>query len=107
MLEGTGEFQSPECLKLIDECTCLITNPPWSLANEYLEMCLKSGKKFLILANINCGKYKNIFPYVKENKVWLGINNRSHNFIVPDDYNQGQIFIEDGVKFSKQGNCVW
>lgn len=107
MLDGNGDFGSEQCLDLVNECTCLITNPPWSLANEYLEMCAKSGKKFLILTNINCAKYKNIFPYIKEGKMWAGVNNRAHLFRVPDDYEHGRIKVIDGIKYANQGNSAW
>ena len=50
---------------------------------------------------------KNVFPYIKEGKMWAGVNNKAHLFRVPDDYNHGEIKIIDGLKYVSQGNSAW
>ena len=71
-LEGDGDFRSDEVKKLRDEADVIITNPPFSLFREFLNWINEADKKFLIIANQNCVTYKEVFPLIKENKIWLG-----------------------------------
>lgn len=71
-LKGNGDFRSGECLELLDECDIVVTNPPFSLFREYMSVLMKHEKKFLIIGNQNALKYREIFPLLQENKVWLG-----------------------------------
>ena len=73
-LEGTGDFRSNEVKKLRDEADIIITNPPFSLLREFFKWIMDSEKQFLIIGNMNTIKYKEVFPYIQENKVWLGNN---------------------------------
>ena len=82
-LNGNGDFMSEECSRIKDECDIVITNPPFSLFKEFIIWL--DGKKFLIIGNINGIIYKEVFPLIKDNKIWLGISKRSMEFIVPDD----------------------
>ena len=71
-LEGDGDFRSPECLKLLDEADIVVTNPPFSLFRQYVATLMEHKKKFIIIGNKNAITYKEIFPLLKDNDVWLG-----------------------------------
>ena len=71
-LEGNGDFRSEECTAILQESDIVITNPPFSLFREFVKWIMDADKKFLILGNKNAITYKEIFPYLKENKMWLG-----------------------------------
>lgn len=71
-LEGDGDFRSEEVKKLRDEADIIITNPPFSLFRDFFSWLIESNKKFLIIANKNCITFKEVFPYIKDNKVWSG-----------------------------------
>lgn len=71
-LEGDGSFDSPECLELLDECDIVVTNPPWSRFRDFVALLMEHDKKFAIIGNKNAITYKEIFPLLKDDKVWLG-----------------------------------
>ena len=71
-LEGTGDFRSPEVTALRDEADIIITNPPFSLFREFLVWIMEGNKQFIIVANKNCITYKEVFPLIKDNKMWSG-----------------------------------
>lgn len=71
-LRGNGDFRSPECVELLKEADIVVTNPPFSLFREYIGQLMEYGKKFLIIGHQNAITYKEVFPLIKENKVWLG-----------------------------------
>lgn len=73
-LEGDGDFRSDECIKLLKQSDIVITNPPFSLFREYLKQLVDHDKKFLIIGSLNALKYADIFPLIKNNKIWLGNN---------------------------------
>ena len=87
-LEGDGDFRSEEVKRLRDDADFIITNPPFSLFREFLAWIVDADKKFLIIGNINCVTYKEVFPLIKDNKIWLGqsIHSGDRAFNVPDDY---------------------
>lgn len=87
-LEGDGDFRSKEIRKLRDESDIIITNPPFSLFREFLNWILEAYKQFLIIGNMNAIKYKNVFPQIQANKLWLGpsISSGDREFQVPDEY---------------------
>lgn len=108
-LKGDGDFRSAECIELLKEADIVVTNPPFSLFREYIAQLIEYDKKFLIVGNINATMYKEIFPLIKQNKIWLGIGfNRGNAFFkVPDPskYAEGVYNPETGlVKFR---NCTW
>ena len=74
-LEGNGDFRSPECLELLEECDIVVTNPPFSLMKEYLPLMVNSGKHFLILGNLNHVTIKEVFPYLFNKTFWRGKEN--------------------------------
>ncbi len=71
-LEGDGDFRSPEVCKLRDEADIIVTNPPFSVFLPFFSWLINSEKNFLIIANKNCVTYKELFPYIKANKLWSG-----------------------------------
>lgn len=89
-LEGDGDFRSPEVCKLRDEADIIITNPPFSLFREFLAWILAGKKQFIILGNMNAITYKEVFPLLKDNVMWLGYKslNLDMYFNITDDYKQ-------------------
>lgn len=87
-LEGDGDFRSPEIRALRDEADIIVTNPPFSLFREFFAWILEAGKQFLIIGNMNAITYKEVFPYIRANKVWYGcsISSGDREFGVPDSY---------------------
>ena len=71
-LKGNGDFRSQECIELLKEADIIVTNPPFSLFREYIAQLMEYGKKFLIVGHQNAITYKEVFPLIKENKIWLG-----------------------------------
>lgn len=86
ILEGRGDFRSDECIQVLKEADIVVTNPPFSLFREYVAMLMKYDKKFLIIGNQNALTYKEFFPLVRENKVWLGYHSGHTLFAVPETY---------------------
>jgi len=82
-LEGDGDFRSKEVTALRDEADIIVTNPPFSLFREFLAWLVGSGKQFLIIGNMNAITYKEVFPLLKENSIWLG-NSSPKSFLQPD-----------------------
>ena len=82
-LEGNGDFRNKECLDLLDECDIVVTNPPFSLFREYVAVLMEHQKKFLIIGNKNAITYKEFFPLLKDDEVWIGCNSPSE-FSTPD-----------------------
>ena len=87
-LEGDGDFRSEEVCKLRDEADIIITNPPFSMFREFLAWIIEGGKRFAIIGNQNAITYKEVFPLLKDNKMWLGysIHSGDRKFNVPVDY---------------------
>ena len=85
-LEGDGDFRSKECLSILKECDIVVTNPPFSLFREFVDIIINYKKQFLLIGSINAITYKGIFPLLRDNKVWLGYNvsNGSMDFIQED-----------------------
>ena len=87
-LDGDGDFRSEECIELLKQADVVVTNPPFSLFREYVAQMIAHCKKFLIIGNANAITYKEIFPLIKDNKIWLGpsITSGDREFGVPDHY---------------------
>jgi len=107
-LTGDGDFRSPEAIALLQTADIVVTNPPFSLFREYVAQLYKYGKKFLIIGNINAVANKEIFPLIKDNKMWLG-NNQVKEFIIPEDApkKSGQRVDSNGVRYQQFGNITW
>lgn len=93
-LEGDGDFRSKEVCKLRDEADIIVTNPPFSLFREFLNWIIEADKNFLIIGNINAITYKEVFPQVKSNKMWIGATNFNTGmyFLVPDGFEYSQTY---------------
>lgn len=102
-LEGDGDFRSDEITALRDEADMIITNPPFSLFREFIDWIMVGNKKFAVIGNMNAITYKNIFPLIKENKLWLGVTsfNNGMYFRVPECF-----VYADSYKFEKEQNGV-
>lgn len=112
VLDGDGDFRSEECVALLDEADVVITNPPFSLFREYISLLVDHNKDFIILGNQNAITYKETFPLIKENKVWLGasIHSGDREFRVPDTYPlnaSGCRVDENGVKYIRVKGIRW
>lgn len=85
-LKGDGDFRSEECIELLKQADIVVTNPPFSLFREYVAQLVEYDKKFVIIGNINAITYIEIFPLIKDNKLWLGpsITSGDREFEVPE-----------------------
>ena len=110
-LDGDGDFRSPECVAALREADIVVTNPPFSLFREYVRQLVDADKKFLIIGNINCITYKEIFPLIKDDKLWLGYGfKHDPHFKTPDDYEERstRFWIDKrGQKWRSFGNLHW
>lgn len=106
-LAGNGDFRSDECIEILKEADVVVTNPPFSLFREYVAQLIEYDKKFVIIGNQNAITYKEFFPYLKGDLIWMGNNSGAQIFGVPNDFERGNTFIEDGKKFAKFGNICW
>jgi hypothetical protein len=107
-LKGDGDFRSAECIELLKEADIVVTNPPFSLFREYVAQLVKYNKKFLIIGAQNAIIYTDIFPLIKDDKLWLGLTMNSSNrwFQVPDEY-VNYHKEENGNKFAFVAGVVW
>jgi hypothetical protein len=83
-LKESGDFRSPESIEILKKVDIVVTNPPFSLFREYVAQLIDYNKKFLIIGNMNAITYKEVFKFIKEEKLWLGVyNNQSFVFKTP------------------------
>lgn len=109
-LKGNGDFRSQECIELLKEADIVVTNPPFSLFREYITQLMEYDKKFLVVGNQNAITYKEIFPLLKENKIWLGYKFGDMAFTVPNYYTPRETRYwedESGQKWRSMGNICW
>lgn len=109
-LGQNGDFRSPECIEILKEADIVVTNPPFSLFREYVANLIEYNKHFLIIGNQNNITYKEIFPLLMNNKIWLGYNSGDMEFTVPDYYEaRATRFRQDetGQKYRSFGNMCW
>ena len=107
LLEGDGDFRSEECVELLKQADIVVTNPPFSLFRPYVAQLVKYDKKFLIIGNMNAIKYKEIFPLIKANKIWIGYNfNKTMEFQLDESYEKWNE-IRDGKKYGKVPAIAW
>ena len=110
LLNGDGDFRSPECVELLREADVVVTNPPFSLFREYIALLEEYRKYFIIIGNMNAVTYKEIFPMIAENRLWLGYNSGHFWFKVPDSYEIKKTDFkidEHGQKWRRMGNICW
>lgn len=111
LLQGDGDFRSEECIALLKEADIVVTNPPFSLFREYVAQLVEYNKKFIIIGSQNAIHYKEIFPLIQHNEIWLGygFNGGNAYFSIPTEesnrFANGVYNPETGlVKFR---NCAW
>ena len=110
LLDGDGDFRSPECVQLLREADFVVTNPPFSLFREYIALLEEYQKHYIIIGNMNAVTYKEIFPMIAENRLWLGYNSGHFWFKVPDSYEVKKTDFkidENGQKWRRMGNICW
>jgi hypothetical protein len=109
LLEG-GDFRSEECVDILRQADVVVTNPPFSLFSEYVALLIENRKKFLIIGNTNAITYKDIFPHIKENRLWLGCTNFNVGmfFEVPNDWQKFHHIDErTGKKIARVSTSCW
>ena len=111
-LQGDGDFRSEECIEYLKQADIVVTNPPFSLFREYVAQLVQYEKKYIIIGNINAITYKEIFPLIKDNQLWLGasIHSGDRKFYVPDDYPlkaAGCGVDEEGRKYIRVKGVRW
>lgn len=112
-LPCNGDFRSKACIELLKEADIVVTNPPFSLFREYVAQLMEYEKKFIIIGNLNCVTYKEIFPLIKSNKIWVGVNSPGSSrrgnsllFGVPNGYTAKSLIMYDG-KMCAQVSSWW
>lgn len=108
LLKGNGSFDSLECIELLKEADIVVTNPPFSLFREYLDLLDKYGKQFVIIGNTNALKYKTTFRMFQEDKIRTGYTNFNVGmfFQVPDDWEKFH-HLENGKKMARVSTSCW
>ena len=111
-LNGHGDFSDEEGCQMMQECDVVVTNPPFSLFRDFVAQLMEYNKKFLIIGNMNAITYKEIFPLIKDNKLWLGASIKSgdRKFYVPDNYPlnaSGCGIDEKGKRFIRVKGVRW
>lgn len=110
LLDGDGDFRSPECVELLKEADIVVTNPPFSLFRDYMAQLIEFEKAFIIIGNQNAVAYKEVFPLLASNEIWLGYNSGHFWFKVPDSYEEKKTDFkidETGQKWRRMGNICW
>lgn len=109
---GDGDFRGDESIELLKQSDIVVTNPPFSLFREFVDLISQYNKKFLIIGNINIITYKNVFSLIKDNKAWLGVNlgRGISGFIVPSNYELYGLetkIDKEGNRIISPNNCLW
>ena len=109
-LDGDGDFKSKEVTALRDEADFIITNPPFSLLREFIRWIMAGKKKFIIIGTMNAISYKDVFPLLMRNKIWLGggFENGNAYFDVPEQaHNYADGVYDEATGMVKFRNCCW
>lgn len=111
-LKGDGDFRSAECIELLKEADVVVTNPPFSLFRELIELLEKYRKKYILIGNVNAITYKEVFPLIMNNRLWLGasIHSGDREFRVPDSYPleaSGCRIDKSGIKYIRVKGVRW
>lgn len=117
-LKSDGDFRSPECIEILKTVDIVVTNPPFSLLREYFANLMEHRVRFLVVGRMNAIAYKEVFPLIKDNKMWLGITPKGQDmlFDVPPGYEkelvengkEGVTYrVVEGVIKGRLGNAAW
>jgi nuclear transport factor 2 (NTF2) superfamily protein len=108
---GCGDFRSRNVIEYLKQADVVVTNPPFSLFREYVKQLMDFNKKFIIIGNQNAITYKEIFPYIKNNQLWLGTKGIGDmSFVVPNNYETRETRSwkdENGTNWRSFGNICW
>ena len=99
-LKGDGDFRSDEVKALRDEADIIITNPPFSLFREFFAWIMEAGKRFVLICNKNCISYKEVFPYIKNNLIWVGSTPMSKDLLFEVPKSMEEEYIKNGKEGS-------
>jgi hypothetical protein len=111
-LKQNGDFRSPECIEILKKADIVVTNPPFSLFREYVAQLFEHNKKFIIIGNQNAITYKEIFKFIKNNKMWLGqsIHSGDREFRVPAHYvihSASKRIDKNGIQYVRVNGVRW
>jgi len=114
-LQDDGDFRSEECLALLQEADIVVTNPPFSLFREYVQLLVDYGKRFAVIGNMNAITYKEIFPLIKNDKLWLGATGNGNDmvFAVPKGFSIAESDRQKAARmgyvgnYTRLGNSCW
>jgi hypothetical protein len=110
-MNGDGDFRNEESIELLKQSDIIVTNPPFSLFRDFISQLIDYDKKFIVLGNQNAIIYTEIFPYIRDGKLWLGVDNGGTKwFQVPQDYEiktKTRIKTENGNKYFSMGSIMW
>jgi len=109
-LKGNGDFRSEECVEYLKEADIIVTNPPFSKFTHLFSLLIQYDKKYLLIGNQNAITYKDIFPFIKNGKAWIGYRFGDMAFKVPNDTppRKTRFWIDDsGQKWRSLGNAMW
>lgn len=105
-IQCNGDFRNQICIEMLKEADIVVTNPPFSLIREYILQLIEYDKKFLIIGPLNAVKYKETYPLLRDNRMWIGYTHPKC-FRVPESASGNSVFEENGVKYQKFGNVQW
>lgn len=110
--EGDGDFRSAESIELLRQADIVVTNPPWSMFRPYLAQLMEYEKKFLIIGNMNAMTYREVWPFIQDNRLWLGVTRTGTGqmwFRINDDapVKTGQRTDAAGHRYQTVGNSAW
>lgn len=104
-LKQNGDFRSEESIELLKEADVVVTNPPFSLFREYISQLVKYKKKFLVIGNQNAITYKEIFPLIRNNEIWLGNRKMApFEFRLPKTATEYKRIDDNGEKYATLGS---
>lgn len=114
-LDGDGDFRSAECIALLEQADIVVTNPPFSLFREYIKQLMSYGKRFAIIGSMNAISYKEVFPLIKDNRLWLGATGNGNDmvFAVPSDVEIAESDRQKAARmgfvgdYTRLGNSCW
>jgi hypothetical protein len=108
ILEGDGDFRSPESIELLKEADIVVTNPPFSLYREFIAQLMEYDKKFIIVGPQSAVTIKEIFPLIMSGKMWMGTRSGAMKFRVPESKEKENLIVDqDGKKWQNFGNICW
>ena len=100
-LLGDGDFRGDECIDMLQKADVIITNPPFSLFREFIKVVVDNDKEFIVIGNKNAITYKDLFPLIKDNKMWLGVKSLG----VDTYFDIPKVYADELVAYKKEGSA--